>query len=417
MAQRLTIEVVNDLPISDCAVEIVERKGVGHPDYICDAVMDRISVALSREYIKRFGRVLHHNIDKGLLSAGSVKKGFGGGRVIRPMEFTIGDRAVFRVGKIKIPVEEIVNDAVGGWFKENLRHVDVEKSLRTRIVLAPGSAELTAIFNPSIKTFEGRRKGRLLGANDTSAAVGYAPLTATEKAVFETERFLNSPAFKLRFPESGEDVKVMGIRTGKCLDITVACPLYASLVRNEKEYFQRKAAVKSALAVFLKGMIPFRGMPFKKVTVNFNALDKKGIGANGVYLTLTGTSAEDADSGEVGRGNRVNGVISLNRPMGTEAAAGKNPVSHVGKIYTVLSHRMATELYERVEGIREVYVWLLSQIGSPIDRPKRIYVKIIPGRRFNKKTAGKAVTFIIEEFMSGLGAFTGELSRGEHPVC
>ncbi|MBI5888599.1 MAG: methionine adenosyltransferase [Deltaproteobacteria bacterium] len=402
MAQRLTIEVVNDLPISDCAVEIVERKGVGHPDYICDAVTDRISVALSREYIKRFGRVLHHNIDKGLLSAGSVKKGFGGGRVVRPMEFTIGDRAVFKAGRVKIPVEEIVNDAVGGWFKENLRHVDIDKSLRTRIALAPGSAELTAIFN---------RKGRLLGANDTSASVGYAPLTTTEKTVFETERFLNSPAFKLRFPESGEDVKVMGIRTGKGLDITVACPLYASLVRNEKEYFQRKAAVKSALAVFLNET------PFKKVTVNFNALDKKGIGASGVYLTLTGTSAEDADSGEVGRGNRVNGVISLNRPMGTEAAAGKNPVSHVGKIYTVLSHRMAAELYERVDGIREVYVWLLSQIGSPIDRPKRIYVKIIQGRRFNKKTAGKAVALIIEEFMSGLGAFTGELSRGEHPVC
>ena len=111
--RNLTIETVKDLPVHGHAVEIVERKGVGHPDYICDAVMDRVSVALSREYIKRFGRVLHHNIDKGLLSAGSVEKGFNHGKVTKPMEFIIGDRAVFKAGRVSIPVEEIVIDAVG----------------------------------------------------------------------------------------------------------------------------------------------------------------------------------------------------------------------------------------------------------------------------------------------------------------
>lgn len=400
--QKISIDIVKDLAVSEQIVEIVERKGVGHPDYICDAVMDRISVALSREYMSRFGAVLHHNIDKGLLVAGQVEKFFGGGGVVKPMEFIIGDRATYKAGKVKVPVVDIAQKETREWFKENLPHVDPEHDLKVRVVLQPGSVELEDIFS---------RKGKVRGANDTSAAVGYAPLTKTEKVVFETERFINSPAFKLRFPETGEDVKVMGIRKGTGLDMTVACPLFSRLIKNEKEYFLRKKAVYAAIKVFLAGF------SFSDVSINFNTLDVKGHGVNGVYLTLLGTSAEDADSGQVGRGNRVNGVISLNRPMGTEAAAGKNPVSHVGKIYTVLTHRMANEIHERVEGVKEVYVWLLSQIGSPVNEPKHVYVKIIPGKRIDAKEVRKNVSVIIDEFLSGISVFTGELSRGEHPVC
>ncbi|MDO8427188.1 MAG: methionine adenosyltransferase [Deltaproteobacteria bacterium] len=400
--QKIAIEILKNTPVPEQAVEIVERKGTGHPDYICDAVMDRISVALSREYKKRFGQVLHHNIDKGLLVAGQVEKTFGGGRVIKPMEFIIGDRATFVAGKERIPVVEIAEKTVRTWLGENLPRLDPKKDVKIRVVLQPGSVELSDIFS---------RKGKMKGANDTSAAVGYAPMTPTEKAVFETERFINSPAFKIEFPEAGEDVKVMGIRRNKDLDVTVACPLSARLIKSEKDYFRRKKAIKDSLSTFLSKF------PFNNITVNFNTLDMKGHGVSGVYLTLLGTSAEDADSGQVGRGNRVNGVISLNRPMGTEAAAGKNPVSHVGKIYTVLAFQMANELYKRIPGIKEVYVWLLSQIGSPINEPKQVYVNIIPGKRIDEKAVRKNVSLILDELLSGIAAFTDELSRGEHPVC
>lgn len=397
-----TIELSKREPVSRQAVEIVERKGVGHPDSICDAVMDRVSVALSREYRKRFGTVLHHNIDKGLLVAGQVEKDFGGGKVIKPMELIVGDRATFSAGKTRVPVAAITRQTVNAWLKENLPHIDPERHLKLRIVLQPGSVELADIFE---------RKGSLKGANDTSAAAGYAPFTPTEDAVFSTERFLNSPAFKLSFPETGEDVKVMGVRKGPELDITVACPLMASLIGSETEYFRKKKEVEEALRKFLSGF------PFDKVILNFNSLDVRGRGVKGAYLTLLGTSAEDADSGQVGRGNRVNGVISLMRPMGTEAAAGKNPVTHVGKIYSVLAHRMADEIYKRVEGLLEVSVWLVSEIGKSIDEPKQVYVQAIPGRRFDKVYIEKNISIIIDEFLSGIGPFTEELARGEHPVC
>ncbi|MBI5237300.1 MAG: methionine adenosyltransferase [Deltaproteobacteria bacterium] len=399
---KFIINAVHCPSVMDEPVEIVERKGTGHPDYICDAVMESISIALCREYLKRFGAILHHNIDKGLLAAGSVERRFGGGRVIRPMELIIGDRAAYSFGKKKIPVDEIARAAARAWIRENLPHVDAEKDVNIRVVLQPGSAELSSIF---------ARKGRVKAANDTSAAVGYAPMTRTEKAVFETERFINSLAFKQQHPEAGSDVKVMGVRRGKDLDLTIACPLMSRLVQSEKDYFRKKEALRSSIRGFAKGLW------FNRVTLHLNALDKKGMGIDGVYMTLLGTSAEDADSGQVGRGNRVNGVISLNRPMSTEAAAGKNPVSHVGKIYTILAHRIAGEIYERADGIQEVYVWLLSRIGSPIDRPEQVYVRVIPMKKASVAAFKRPVRAIVEEYLSGIGAFTDELARGEHPVC
>ncbi|MFQ5464477.1 MAG: methionine adenosyltransferase [Thermodesulfobacteriota bacterium] len=403
---NLTIEVTDGRAVVDQAVEIVERKGVGHPDYICDAALEAVSVALSKEYLDRFGAVLHHNIDKGLLVAGLVEKGFGRGRVTRPMELVVGDRATFEAGGERVDVAGIAGATIRDWFAANLPRVDTASDLVVRSALQPGSVELTDIFE---------RGGGVLAANDTSAAVGYAPATPTERAVFEVERLMNSPVFKRDYPETGEDVKVMGVRTGRDLDLTVACPLFADLVKSEKDYFARKSAASRAV----EGYLAEAGLAdaFGGVTVNMNTLDVEGEGERGVYLTVLGTSAEDADSGQVGRGNRVNGVISLSRPMGTEAAAGKNPTSHVGKIYSVLSNRMAAEIYERVEGVREVYVWLVSRIGSPVDRPRGVYVRLVTDGKGVPGDAKKTVSSIIEGALAGIVPFTLELARGEHPVC
>ena len=87
-----------------------------------------------------------------------------------------------------------------------------------------------------------------------------------------------------------------------------------------------------------------------------------------IYLTVTGTSIEMGDDGATGRGNRGNGLITPMRPMTMEAIAGKNPVSHVGKIYNVLAQKAAAEIVE-LEGVEEAYVTLVSKIGSPISQP------------------------------------------------
>jgi len=399
----IVVETYKGKSISEHRVEIVERKGTGHPDQICDSIMDAISVALSQEYLREFGTILHHNIDKSLLAAGRVEKFFGGGHVVQPMELIIGDRATFRAAGREIPVAEIAVDAARKWLGANMRFVDPERHLNYRIVLAPGSEELTDIF---------ARPGEVRVANDTSAAVGYYPLSPTERAVLDLERHLNSAAFKGRYPETGEDVKVMGLRRVNVLELTVAMPLLATFIRSEEEYFARKEAILKEMQGFLGDYTGFR-----RREVHFNGLDAPGRGLGGVYLSLLGTSAEDADSGQVGRGNRVNGLISMNRPMGTEAAAGKNPVSHVGKIYNVLAHKIAREIFETIDGIKEVYVLLLNRIGTPIDQPQMATAQLLLERGRKIDEIAKTVEGIFEREFSGINAFCTALARGEYPVC
>jgi S-adenosylmethionine synthetase len=399
----IVIEPFRGRSVTAQRVEIVERKGVGHPDSICDAVMESISVALSREYRKTFGSILHHNIDKGLFAAGSAEIVFGGGRVRKPMELIIGDRATFEAGGKNIPVKEIAVRASKEWLKKSLRFVDPEVHVKYTVALAPGSAELTDIF---------QRPGEARGANDTSALIGYYPLSETEQSVLELERYLNSEEFKNRFPETGEDTKVMGLRTGRDLTITIAMPLISRYIASEGEYYKRKEIILGNIHRFLGKFGQFRN-----VSVAWNALDEKGRGLGGIYLSLLGTSAESADSGQVGRGNRVNGLISVNRPLGTEAAAGKNPVSHVGKIYNVLSHKMAQDIYRNVDGVDEVYVLLLSRIGTPVNAPQMATAQVLLKKGMKLRDIAKDVSSIIEKELSDISSFCDRLATGEFPIC
>lgn len=399
----IVVETFRGMSVTDHRVEIVERKGIGHPDTICDSVMEAVSVALSREYKERFGSVLHHNIDKGLLAAGKTELDFGGGKVVRPMDLYIGDRATFSAMGKKIPVKEIAVGAAREWMSRHLRFVNPDSHLRYHVVLAPGSEELTDIFH---------REGDVRGANDTSALIGYYPLSPAEEVVLRLEQYLNSRQFKKKYPETGEDIKVMGLRTRDVLDLTVAMPLISGFVRSEKEYFGRKKIILKDMQRFLK---KYGG--FRTINVVMNNLDEQGRGMQGIYLTLLGTSAEGADSGQVGRGNRVNGLISVNRPLGTEAAAGKNPVSHVGKIYNVLAHKMAEKIYKNIDEVKEVYVLLLSRIGQPIDKPQMATAQVLLEKGVAVRDITKRVTAVIETELADIGEFCARLAEGRYPVC
>ena len=400
--RQITVEVLSGKPVSDHEVEIVERKGVGHPDSICDAIMDRVSIALSKEYQKQFGAILHHNIDKAFLVAGDAEIRLGGGRVTDPMRLIFGDRATYSLNGKSIPINDIAISTAKRWIKEHLRFVDPDEHVVYDVQIKQGSPELVDIFSRDVP-----------GANDTSAAVGYAPLTETERLVLSSENYMNSPAFKALFPEAGEDIKVMGFRRGKELNLTAAVAFVDKFVDSEDVYFRRKGQMHEAVEEFISGEVKTLG----KVSLSLNTLDQRGRGLGGMYLSVTGTSAESGDSGQIGRGNKVNGVIALNRPMGTEAAAGKNPVSHVGKIYTVMTHQVASRIYQEVRGIREVYVWMLSQIGSPIDQPKVAAAQVILEKRARQSAATRKVREILERELAGISALTRQLAEGAFPVC
>jgi S-adenosylmethionine synthetase len=398
--RNILVNGSNRVPLERQMVEIVERKGVGHPDSMCDAIMDQVSVGLSRAYLEEFGAIMHHNTDKSLLVAGEVECRFGGGVMNGPMLLIFGDRATFEADGKRVPVEDIAIQTAKDWLKKNLRFVDPDLHMRYQVELKPGSQGLTDIF---------RRRVCMFGANDTSAAVGYAPLSRTERMVLETERYVNSKKFKDRFPASGEDVKVMGYRRGDSLNLIVAMAFVDRFVSGEKEYMEKKAAIRNDVQGFVDG----KGV-FEKAVVNLNTLDVEGRGVDGVYLSVLGTSADGADSGQVGRGNKANGVISLNRPIGTEAAAGKNPVSHVGKIYNALSHKIAGRVCEEVPEVAEACVWLLSQIGKPIDQPAIAAAQVVmDGGGALEKSVEKRIADVIDAELANIENFCQDLIKGK----
>jgi len=397
--RNIIVEDLKQIPLEKQRIEIVERKGLGHPDYICDAVMDQISIHLSKEYLEKAGAILHHNVDKSLLVAGESEPKFGGGTVKQPMLFVFGDRATSEVDGIKIDVADIATKVAKQWFKQNMRFIDPEKHVKYQVELKPGSAGLVDIF---------KREGKVLGANDTSAAVGYAPMTRTEKIVLKTERFLNSSEFKQRFPESGEDIKVMGFRTNNTLNLTISMAFVDRYVYSEEDYFEKKAKILEETKRFVEA-----NTDFEKVNIQLNTLDMRGRGIGGVYLTVLGTSADSGDSGQVGRGNRVNGLISLNRPFCSEAAAGKNPVSHVGKIYNVLTYKIAQHVYEEVPEVEEVYIWLLSKIGSPIDQPTVAAAQVIMKGDNSLDKVRHEISDVLDYELENIDKFCMELAQGK----
>ncbi|MGE0823737.1 MAG: methionine adenosyltransferase [Candidatus Binatia bacterium] len=400
---QIIVESFDTLPLARQRCEIVERKGIGHPDTICDSVMEAISIALCREYERVAGEILHHNVDKSLLLAGQAVKHCGGGQILRPMELIMGDRATNQIPHVAIPVQDIAVSTAQEWFRDHLPHVDLNSHVRFRPAMAPGSVELTDIF---------RRGGAVLGANDTSAAVGHGPLTPLEHLVIDLEMFLNGPQFKTQFPDTGQDVKIMARRTDARVQLTVAMPLLAVFTTSVGEYFARKAAVHEAMLRFVR-----QTTSFTDIEIAFNPLDDAERGEGGIYLSLTGTSAEDADSGEVGRGNRVSGVIAFHRPAGAEAAAGKNPVSHVGKIYNVLAHRLAQEMVTELPGLEAVSLWIVSRIGQPIDRPSLVHIKLTSREEQRSSRLLRAAEDLVRARLAHMTEFCRALAKGEYSIC
>ncbi|EHR79517.1 S-adenosylmethionine synthetase [Thermococcus litoralis DSM 5473] len=385
--RNIIVEELVRTPVEMQKVELVERKGIGHPDSIADGIAEAISRALSREYIKRYGIILHHNTDQVEVVGGRAYPRFGGGEVIKPIYILLSGRAVEFVDKEMFPVHEVAIKAAKEYLRKAVRHLDVEEHVVIDSRIGQGSVDLVGVFNKV-------KENPIPLANDTSFGVGYAPLSETEKIVLETERLLNSEKFKKEWPAVGEDIKVMGLRKDDEIDLTIAAAIVDSEVQNPQEYMEVKEGIYSAVKELVSQYTD------RKVNIYVNTADdpEKDI----YYITVTGTSAEAGDDGSVGRGNRVNGLITPNRHMSMEAAAGKNPVSHVGKIYNILANLIANDIAEQIEGVQEVYVRILSQIGKPIDEPLVASIQAIPKPGYKVEQFERQAYEIADEWLANI---------------
>ena len=394
----LTVGLLEAPATETLDVEIVERKGLGHPDSICDALAEEFSLALSRFYRDRFGRILHHNVDKALLWGGSARPRFGGGQVDRPLELFMAGRATSSFEGVEIPVQDLLAESAENWLGRNIHGLDPEAHVVIHSLVRPGSADLVELF------LRQEKAGAML-ANDSSVGVGYAPLSPLERVVAQVERHLNAPATKAAHPEIGEDIKVMGVRRGGSIGLTVSCAFVGRHVADIDDYAAKKRRVAD-MARAVAGRV-FDG----EVTVTVNAADD--LAGQSVFLTVTGTSAEAGDDGEAGRGNRMNGLITPCRPMTIESLAGKNPVTHVGKVYYLVAGLTAAALVDEIAEVEEAQCFLVSRIGGRLDDPAVADIRLrlsdpaaLPGAR---RAAGE----ILAAQLSRLDRLWSELLSGK----
>ncbi|MFI5414017.1 MAG: methionine adenosyltransferase [Candidatus Lutacidiplasmatales archaeon] len=359
MARNIQVEPLRTVHIEEQEIELVERKGLGHPDSIADGVSESVSRALCRLYLDEFGKILHHNTDETQVVGGGSEPKFGGGRVTSPIYILLVGRATTEVNGEKLPYRDVAVEAAKKYVQSVCAHIDIDKHVEFDCKIGQGSVDLRGVFEQ-----------KAVLSNDTSFGVGFAPLSDTERLVLESEKFLTLK-LKKKLHALGEDVKVMGYRQDDAIHLTVAAALVDSEIKNAEEYASVCAEIHDQLAEQAAKLTR------RKVTIDVNTADDPELGR--FYLTVTGCSMEAGDDGSVGRGNRANGLITPCRPMSLEASAGKNPVNHVGKIYNLLGNLIASDIVKEAGGdVREVHVRILSQIGKPVDQPQVASLQILP---------------------------------------
>lgn len=384
----ISIEELAQKAVYEQEVEMVERKGKGHPDTLADNISEAVCRELCKYYLENYGTILHHNVDKALIVGGRAIPKFGGGMLCEPIYVIVAGRAVTHVMREStidmVPIGSLALKAMRDCIKQTFRHLDPDSHVIFDYKIKQGSVDL-------VKVFELGKEVPL--ANDTSFGVGYAPFSETERLVLEVERTLNSQEYKRKNPAVGEDIKVLALRRGKKVYLTIACAMVSSYINSLDEYLKVKEEVR-------EDVLKIASKYDVEVDVKVNTADKPEVGL--VYLTVTGTSAEAGDDGNTGRGNRANGLITPNRYMSLEAVAGKNPVSHVGKIYNVVSTNIAKRIYEETGRVKEVYVYMLSRIGYPIDKPLIVNVKVVPQEGLRVESIKYEVESIVEAELSNI---------------
>ena len=258
-------------------------------------------------------------------------------------------------------MEELADAACRGWLRRNLRALVPDRHVRLHLLVRPGSPELVELFLR-------QEPGTPPLSNDSSIGVGFAPLSDLERLTLAVEERLNCPDEKSACPALGEDVKVLSVRRSGRVDLTLACAIIGRHVDNLAEYLEARGRAKDIAQDTAQRAADL------DIATEVNTADEPAAGS--VYLTVTGTSAEGGDDGQAGRGNRVNGLVTPYRPMSLEAAAGKNPLSHPGRLYQIAARRIAAAVVHEIEEISAVECYLVSRIGRPITDPQVAELKV-----------------------------------------
>ncbi|MGV9721989.1 methionine adenosyltransferase [Nocardia beijingensis] len=343
-------------------VEVVERKGKGHPDTLSDAFAEAFVtryVAWASEHI---GADLNHWVDKCMLIGGESRNEFGSSELITPIRAMVVGKATRKVGELDVPLDVLARSAVDDVLAEGLvGYTPAACSVEVRTNDYVGSGRPVEWFRPS----RPGASASVRRSNDSVIGVAYSPRSPLEDLVVEIESVLTSQQYRDRVTAAGTDVKVLATRVQAQLDVVLCVPAVPARVANRREYDEFKIAVEEDVRQIIA-----RTGRWQIGQIRLNTRDT----SDAVYMAHLGSAIATGDVGAVGRGNRINGVIAPMRVSHLEAPAGKNPHYHGGKVTLALAQRIANAVTD-IAGC-ETNVTIVAENGQLLDSPSVVSVEL-----------------------------------------
>ena len=396
----------------ECTYEIVERKGIGHPDTIADDLAEELSRTYSNYTREKYGVILHHNFDKVGLMGGTAKLKFGESEIINPIRVLLNGRASYCFNSEQIDLRDMLEKTAKEFLKKRLFGININKDIRIIYEVSTGSSPGAVGVESGYRNRWFAPRGaedlselQSLNCNDTSLGVAFYFHRPVEKCVYNIEAMLNSNTVHKKYPWLGTDVKIMGCRYGSKMKFTMAIPQVASYVKNVDEYLENKECLYRFILEKL-----YELEPTYDISLEINTRDKVGKENVDLYLTATGSSIEMGDEGFVGRGNRMGGLITPFRPYTMEGICGKNPVYHTGKMYSIAAWEISKRIYEKNKV--DSNVLLIGQSGQKLQNPWNV---IITGDKpdVDKRKLQNCVVEILDDFSK----ITEKILQGDYLLC
>ncbi len=353
-------------------IEIVERKGLGHPDTVADGIAESISIEYSKYCLENFGAILHHNVDKAIVLGGQCDLEYGRGELLKPFRVLLAGRMSRSFDNQMIDIKNIQTKAVKNYFKKILPRLNLDRDLEFH-TFTSSSSRIPYWFSP--RAIDDLPEHKNPHANDTATIIGFWPLSMLEQIVLASERYFYEfdPEVRPRFDFVGGDIKIMALRKEKDVELTLCVPFHADKISSQKEYYERKTLIEGGLRESLQK----RFSNLFDITLKINTQDQKirneKDDGRGRYLTVIGSALDYGEEGISGRGNRCRGLISSMRPSTVESVYGKNPVYHVGKVYSLITQEIARQIGTHFNC--EATVIVTTRNGDPLYSPYSVVIE------------------------------------------
>lgn len=341
--------------------EVVERKGVGHPDSLADALANEVSIAYSRHCLEVIGVIPHHNVDKLYIGAGHYKNAYGICDRLKPVRVSVNGRMSSTFGDVDLNIQQLQIDAVRKYVKQVMPTVTDDD-----LFIEPNATQHTKVpywFNP--RDVNDIPDATLPKANDTSVCIGHWPPTPTESLAYQLERFFWKEVSGYavpRFQDIGQDIKVMVVRTAEHLEATLCVPAMSKFTSSYDYYRDLMIQHERNLQEVADTLLANSGL---RSTVRVNPYQRQ-------YMLGLGSCIECGEEGMVGRGNNINGIIATHRTHTLESWAGKNPVYHTGRVYGYITAKLARIISEHFS--LKCTVTAVTRCGDSMFPPYRLMI-------------------------------------------